>query len=76
MRSTAPSSTHPPTHSPTIPAALDIHRGDFDDLIPRDPDLTYKVMRSVVRTVHKILRRMNFQYAQLTDYISRQHGRY
>jgi CRP-like cAMP-binding protein len=53
-----------------------IHRGDFETLIVKDPDLVYKVMRSIVRTVHKILRRMNFQYTQLTDYIARQHGRY
>ena len=45
-------------------------------LIPKDPDLVYKVMRAVMRTVHRILRRMNFQYTQLMDYISHQHGRY
>jgi len=53
-----------------------IHRKEFDALIKKDPDLVYKVMRAIVRTVHKILRGMNFQYAQLTDYISHQHGRY
>lgn len=55
---------------------FNIHREDFETLIGKDPDLTYKVMRSIVRTVHKILRRMNFQYTQLTDYITHQHGRY
>ena len=55
---------------------FNIHRGDFESLIAKDPDLVYKVMRAVMRTVHRILRRMNFQYTQLTDYIMHQHGRY
>ena len=53
-----------------------IHKGEFDKLIEKEPDLVYKVMRAIVRTVHKILCGMNFQHAQLTDYISGQHGRY
>ncbi len=55
---------------------FNIHRAEFEALIPKDPDLVYKVMRAVMRTVHRILRRMNFQYTQLTDYILHQHGRY
>lgn len=53
-----------------------IHKAEFDTLIEKEPDLVYKVMCAIVRTVHKILRGMNFQHAQLTDYITRQHGRY
>lgn len=53
-----------------------VHRVDFDKLVTKDPDLVFKVMRSIVRTVHKILCNMNFQHTQLTDYINRQHGRY
>lgn len=68
-------------HSAGLRAVTDcevfnIHRKEFDRLIEKAPDLTYKVMRAIVRTVHKILCTMNFQHAQLTDYISRQHGRY
>ena len=55
---------------------FNIHRAEFESLIARDPELVYKVMRAVMRTVHRILRRMNFQYTQLTDYIMHQHGRY
>jgi hypothetical protein len=33
-------------------------------------------MRSIMRTVHRILRGMNTQYVELTNYISKQHGRY
>ncbi len=53
-----------------------IHRKDFEKLLEEDPDLLYRVMRAIVRRVHKILRRMNIQHAQLTDYITHQHGRY
>ena len=31
---------------------------------------------SLVRTVHAILLRMNLQYVELTNYITKQHGRY
>ncbi|MCP3868594.1 MAG: cyclic nucleotide-binding domain-containing protein [Gammaproteobacteria bacterium] len=55
---------------------ITFRRNDFEDLIRKDPELVYKVMRAVMRTVHRILRRMNFQYTQLTDYIMHQHGRY
>jgi CRP-like cAMP-binding protein len=55
---------------------FNIHRDEFETLIAKDPDLVYKVMRAVMRTIHRILRRMNFQFIQLTDYILHQHGRY
>jgi CRP-like cAMP-binding protein len=53
-----------------------IERKTFESLIPQDPDLVYKTMRAIVRTVHGILRRMNIQYVELTNYIIKQHGRY
>jgi CRP/FNR family cyclic AMP-dependent transcriptional regulator len=34
------------------------------------------VMRAIMRTVHRILRSMNLQYVELTNYIAKQHGRY
>jgi len=55
---------------------FNIHRADFEALMERDPDMVYKVMRAIVRAAHRIQRRMNFQYTQLTDYISHQHGRF
>jgi len=36
----------------------------------------YAVMRTILRTVHSILRRMNLQYVELSNYITKQHGRY
>ena len=38
--------------------------------------LVYRVMRAIMREVHGILRRMNVQYVELTNYITKQHGRY
>ena len=53
-----------------------ISRQDMEALLPEDPELVYKVMRAIVRTVHTILRRMNVQYVEMTNYIAHDHGRY
>lgn len=53
-----------------------LDRKDFEELLKEDPDLVYKVMRAIVRTVHAIVRRMNIQYVEMTNYIAREHGRY
>jgi hypothetical protein len=53
-----------------------LSRPDLEAFLAKDPDLVYKVMRSIVRTVHAILRRMNTQFVEMSNYISHQHGRY
>jgi CRP-like cAMP-binding protein len=53
-----------------------LDRDSFESLIKKDPELVYQVMRSIMRTVHRILRGMNAQYVELTNYIAKQHGRY
>jgi len=53
-----------------------LDRASFEGLLDKDPELVYKVMRSIVRTVHRILRNMNFQQVELTNYIAKQNGRY
>jgi len=53
-----------------------LDRASFEGLIKKDPELVYKVMRSIIRTVHRILRGMNAQHVELTNYIAKQHGRY
>jgi CRP/FNR family cyclic AMP-dependent transcriptional regulator len=55
---------------------LRLDRASFEGLLHKDPDLVYKVMRAIMRTVHRILRSMNLQYVELTNYIAKQHGRY
>lgn len=53
-----------------------LDRASFEGLLHKDPDLVYQVMRAIMRTVHRILRSMNLQYVELTNYIAKQHGRY
>jgi len=48
----------------------------FETLVDHQPWLAYRVMRAILRTVHVILRRMNAQYIELSNYISRQHGKF
>jgi CRP/FNR family cyclic AMP-dependent transcriptional regulator len=52
------------------------HSAGLRAMLQKDPDLVYKVMRAIMRTVHRILRSMNLQYVELTNYIAKQHGRY
>ena len=55
---------------------LSLERARFETLVNSHPMIVYKVMRGVVRDVHGIVRRMNAQSAELSNYIYRIHGRY
>ena len=55
---------------------LSMPRAKFEALINSHPMMVYKFMRGVVRNVHGIVRRVNTQSAQLTNYIYRTQGRY
>jgi CRP/FNR family cyclic AMP-dependent transcriptional regulator len=55
---------------------LSMARADFENLINSHPMIVYKVMRGVVRNVHGIVRRVNSQSAELSNYIYKTHGRY
>ena len=68
-------------HSAAIRAATNtevfsLSRANLEAVLHEDPDLVYKVMRAIIRTVHGILRRMNAQYVEMQNYITHQHGRY
>lgn len=68
-------------HSAAIRAStncelITLQRGDLEALIEKDPRLVYEVMRAIVRAAHRILGRMNAQYVEMSNYISKQHGRY
>jgi CRP-like cAMP-binding protein len=68
-------------HTATLRAVGDarvfsLERESLESLLDVRPRLVYEVMRNVVREVHGILRRMNIQYVELTNYITKQHGRY
>jgi CRP/FNR family transcriptional regulator, cyclic AMP receptor protein len=53
-----------------------LERSQFESLLEKHPKVIYRVMRTILRTVHAILRRMNLQYIELSNYITKQHGRY
>lgn len=53
-----------------------LERSQFESLLEGHPPVIYRVMRTILRTVHTILRRMNQQYVELSNYITKQHGRY
>lgn len=55
---------------------LSLHRATFEGLLNTNPVLVYRVMRTLFRTVHGIVRTMNNHYVQLTSYIMKQGGRY
>jgi CRP-like cAMP-binding protein len=55
---------------------LSMARAEFEKLINSHPMIIYKVMRGVVRNVHGIVRRVNSQSAELSNYIYKTHGRY
>ncbi len=53
-----------------------LEREAFESLIEGHALLVYRVMRAIIRSVHAIVHRMNAQYVELTNYITKQHGRY
>jgi CRP/FNR family cyclic AMP-dependent transcriptional regulator len=68
-------------HSATVRAigvskVISLRRDRLEELIYTQPMIVYLVMRALSREVHGILRRMNIQQIELTNYITQQHGRY
>jgi CRP-like cAMP-binding protein len=68
-------------HSATLRAVgpteiFSLKRDRLEALLLDQPRLVYLVMRAIIREVHSILRRMNVQYVELNNYVSKQHGRY
>ncbi len=55
---------------------LCLPRAKFETLVNSHPMIVYRVMRGVVRNVHGIVRRVNSESAELSNYIYRSHGRY
>ncbi len=55
---------------------LSLAREDFENMVDKNPQLVYKVMRAVARSAHKIMHQMNHEFIELSNYIFKQHGRY
>jgi len=55
---------------------LVLEREKLETLIVSQPLVLYRVMCAIVRTVHRIQTRLSVQTNELTNYITKQHGRY
>ncbi len=69
------------SHSATLQATreshvLALHRDVLEGMLDQHPQLVYKIMRMIVRSVHQTLLRMNRQFVEMNNYIMKEHGRY
>lgn len=55
---------------------ISIARTRFESLINSHPMLIYRVMRGIIRNMHGIVRRVNIESAELSNYIYKTGGRY
>lgn len=55
---------------------LSLERAKFETLINSHPMLVYRVMRGIIRNMHGIVRRVNIESAELSNYIYKTGGRY
>jgi len=55
---------------------ISIARTRFESLINSHPMLIYRVMRGIIRNMHGIVRRVNNESAELSNYIYKTGGRY
>jgi CRP-like cAMP-binding protein len=53
-----------------------LERGRLETLIDREPRTLYAVMRAIVRATHALQTRLSMQAMELTNYVTKQHGRY
>jgi len=53
-----------------------LERSRFENLLNTNPAIVYYIMRGLVRHVHGIVRRMNMQSVEMSNYIHRTGGRY
>jgi CRP-like cAMP-binding protein len=53
-----------------------LERSKFESLLNTQPAIVYYVMRGIVRHTHGIVRRMNMQSVEMTNYIFKTKGRF
>lgn len=68
-------------HSATLRAVKDAHvlklkHDELEAMLDEHPRLVFKIMKMIVRSVHKTLVRMNRQFVEMNNYIMKEHGRY
>jgi CRP-like cAMP-binding protein len=64
------------TIAKTDSKVLVLERARFESLLNTHPAIVYYVMRGIVRYVHGIVRRMNTQSVEMTNYIYKTQGRF
>jgi CRP-like cAMP-binding protein len=57
-------------------SVVSISREDLESMLKSKPEVVYGLMRGIIRTAHRILREMNVQSIELSNYITKVHGRY
>ncbi len=55
---------------------LVLEREKLESLIDSHPRVLYRVMCAIVRTVHRVQTRLSMHASELSNYITKQHGRY
>jgi CRP-like cAMP-binding protein len=55
---------------------LALDRGDFETLVPEQPWLVYRLMSAIMRSVHATMHRVNLQFIEMQNYVTKSHGRY
>jgi len=69
------------SHTATLRAVKETHvltlqRDVLEGMIDEHPQLVYKIMKMIVRSVHQTLLRMDQQFVEMSNYIMKAHGRY
>lgn len=60
----------------TDASVLVLERERLEALIDSHPRVLYRVMCAIVRVVHRVQTRLSMHASELSNYISKQHGRY
>ncbi len=55
---------------------LMLERASLERLLDVEPRVVYAVMCAIVRAVHRLQTRLSMQASELTNYVTKQHGRY
>ena len=55
---------------------LGLARERLEGMLREHPEVVYRVMRAIVRHVHQVQHRLSAQAVELTNYITKTHGRY
>lgn len=52
---------------------LILNRSDFESLVENHPQVVYKVMRAILRSSHKLQRKLNAQFMEMNRFVTNQY---